>query len=107
MRLNLIHTFDGDLAISLISPTGTQVSLSNRVGGGGDNFTNTVFDDEAGTSISAGTAPFTGSFRPSTPLNAVDGQAMSGNWRLRIEDLAGIDEGSLTSWSVVITTACP
>ena len=106
-KLSLIHTFDGDLAISLIAPSGTQVSLSNRVGGGGDNFTNTVFDDEAAGSITAGTAPFTGSFRPSAPLNGVDRQSMSGTWTLRIEDLAGVDEGSLTSWSLDFVTACP
>ena len=107
VRVNLQHTYDGDLAISLLSPAGTQVSLSNRLGGSGQNFTNTVFDDEAGTAISAGSAPFTGSFRPSSTLNAVDGQALSGNWRLRVEDLAGVDSGSVISWSVEFVTACP
>ena len=107
VRVNLQHTYDGDLAISLLSPAGTQVSLSNRLGGSGQNFTNTVFDDEAGTAISAGSAPFTGSFRPSSTLNAVDGQGLSGNWRLRVEDLAGIDSGSVISWSVEFVTACP
>jgi subtilisin-like proprotein convertase family protein len=107
VRINLTHTYDGDLAISLLSPAGTQVSLSNRLGGSGQNFTNTVFDDEASTAISAGSAPFTGSFRPSSTLNAVDGQGLSGNWRLRVEDLANIDSGSLISWSVEFVTACP
>ena len=107
VRLSMLHTFDGDLSITLISPAGTAVSLSNRLGGGGDDFTNTVFDDEAGSSISTGTAPFTGSYRPSSPLNAVDGQSLTGTWTLRVEDLAGIDSGSMTSWSLEITTACP
>jgi len=107
VRLNLLHTYDGDLSISLLSPSGTQVSLSNRLGGAGDNFTNTVFDDEAGTAISSGGVPFTGSFRPSSPLNAVDGQNLTGTWTIRVEDLAANDSGSLTSWSIDITTACP
>jgi subtilisin-like proprotein convertase family protein len=37
----------------------------------------------------------------------VDGQGLSGNWRLRVEDLANIDSGSLISWSVEFVTACP
>jgi subtilisin-like proprotein convertase family protein len=107
VRINLLHTYDSDLSISLLSPAGTQVSLSNRLGGSGQNFTNTVFDDEAGTAISSGFAPFTGSFRPSSPLNAVDGQNLTGTWTLRVEDLANRDSGSLSSWSIDITTACP
>ena len=60
----ITHTFDGDLVIALTSPAGTTVTLANRNGGGGDNFTNTVFDDEAATSLASGAAPFTGSFMP-------------------------------------------
>jgi len=107
VRINLLHTYDSDLSISLLSPAGTQVSLSNRLGGSGQNFTNTVFDDEAGTAISSGFAPFTGSFRPSSALSAVDGQNLTGTWSLRVEDLANLDSGSLTSWSLEFVTACP
>ena len=57
--------------------------LSNRNGGSGDNFTNTVFDDEAATAISPASRPFTGSFRPFQPLSAFDGQAIAGTWTLR------------------------
>ena len=62
---DMTHTFDGDLEITLIGPGGSpSVTLVNNRGSSGDNFTNTVFDDEAATAISAGAAPFTGSFRP-------------------------------------------
>ena len=57
--------------------------LTNRNGGSGDNFTNTVFDDEAATSITAGAAPFTGSFRPVDALSAFDGQTVQGPWVLQ------------------------
>ena len=107
VRVNLLHSYDSDLSISLLSPAGTQVSLSNRLGGSGDNFTNTVFDDEAGTPISAGSTPFTGNFRPSSVLSAVDGQNLTGTWSLRVEDLDNLDTGSLTSWSLEFVTACP
>lgn len=107
VRVNLNHTWDGDLVLSLISPTGTVVALSTSNGGSGDNYSTTLFDDEAATAISLGAAPFNGSYRPTSPLNAFDTQTMSGNWTLRIADTVGSDSGSMISWSVDITTACP
>jgi subtilisin-like proprotein convertase family protein len=59
-----------------------------------------VFDDEAVTPISAGAAPFTGSFRPYEPLSAFDGEHLSGTRTLKIVDNAGADTGSLNSWSL-------
>ncbi len=109
VRLN--HTFDGDLVISLIAPDGTEVTLSNRRGGGGDNFgtganscagTPTVFDDAAAAPISSGTAPFAGSFRPDQPLSALNGRPTAGTWKLRIADQAGLDVGTLFCWSLRI-----
>ncbi|HEX9670782.1 MAG TPA: proprotein convertase P-domain-containing protein [Thermoanaerobaculia bacterium] len=109
VRLN--HTFDGDLIISLIAPNGTEVRLSNRRGGGGDNFgtganscagTPTVFDDSAAAAISAGTAPFAGSFRPDQPLAALNGGPTAGTWKLRISDNAGLDVGTLFCWKLEI-----
>src|SRR6185369_7215520 len=67
VTLDLTHTWDGDVALSLISPTGTEVFLVNGTGGAsnsGDNYTNTTFDDEAGTDITSGSPPYTGTFRP-------------------------------------------
>jgi subtilisin-like proprotein convertase family protein len=104
VRFNLIHTFDSDLRISLISPTGTTVILSNQRGGSGDNFFDTIFDDEAPTPIASGAAPFNGSYRPESPLTAFDGQDTFGTWTLRIEDIVGIDFGTLNSFSLTIQT---
>jgi subtilisin-like proprotein convertase family protein len=97
---SITHTFDGDLAISLIGPDATTVSLVNRRGGSGDNFTNTVLDDEAATAISAGAPPFTGSFRPESPLSAFDGKSPNGTWKLHVADLAGADTGTINSWGL-------
>ena len=99
---SITHTFDNDLDIFLISPFGTQVELSTDNGGGNDNFTNTVFDDAAATSITAGAAPFTGSFRPEGLLSAFNGQDAFGTWTLRVTDDAGLDVGSLNSWGLDI-----
>ncbi|MBU1717828.1 MAG: proprotein convertase P-domain-containing protein, partial [Bacteroidetes bacterium] len=107
VTVNLNHTYDGDIKIYLQSPATTTVLLSNRYGGGGDNYTSTTFDDEAGTAISAGTAPFTGSYRPESVLSAFDGQNSSGNWTIKVTDCAGGDVGTITSWSMVISYSIP
>ena len=72
VNVNLTHTSTGELDIFLVSPSGAVLELSTDNGGSGDNFTNTVFRDNAPTSITAGTAPFTGSFRPEGTLIAVN-----------------------------------
>ena len=100
---NLTHTWDGDLFIELQSPVGTTVTLSNRNGGSGDNFINTVFDDEAATAIGSSSAPFTGSFRPDQLLSAFDGQDAFGVWTLRVADRAARDVGSINRWGIDIT----
>lgn len=105
VRLNLTHTYDGDLEAWLISPTGTRVQLFNRVGGSGDNFTGTVLDDEAATAIGSGAAPFSGSYRPVQALSAFDGENLAGTWTLELIDHAGGDTGRLTSWSLEITAS--
>jgi subtilisin-like proprotein convertase family protein len=98
---SLIHTFDGDLRITLIHDA-TTVMLSNRNGSGGDNFIGTTFDDAAATAIGSGAAPYSGSFIPDSPLSAFNGADAFGLWTLRVEDLAGIDVGSINAWSLDI-----
>jgi subtilisin-like proprotein convertase family protein len=98
---SITHPFVGDLKIEVISPSATTVVLASRVGGGGDNFTNTVFDDEAATAIGSGAAPFTGSFRPqSDQLSRLDGEPVGGTWTLKVSDLAASDVGTLQSWGL-------
>ncbi len=99
---SLTHTFDRDLILSLRSPGGTSVTLSNRRGAGGNNFTNTVFDDEASTAISAGSAPFSGSFRAEGLLSDFDGQDAFGTWTLTVSDNEALDVGSINSWALDI-----
>jgi len=99
VQLNLSHTYDGDLYITLISPTGKTVVLSNRRGGSGDNM-NANFDDEATTSIANGAAPFNGSFRPDGALSGFDGLNARGTWQLKIADMARYDVGKLNFFSL-------
>ena len=100
VTLNITHTWDSDLDIFLISPTGTSVELSTDNGSSGDNYTGTTFSDAAATSITSGSAPFTGTFQPETPLSALNGEAIAGVWTLSITDDAGGDVGTLVSWTL-------
>lgn len=98
VQVRLRHSFVGDLRVSLISPSGTVVTLANRRGGSGQDMTPTLFDDEAPQTIAAGTAPFAGTFSPDTPLGSIDGQAATGTWTLRVEDLSAGGSGFLDGW---------
>lgn len=99
---SLIHSWDGDISISIISPTGIEVSLSDQRGSSGDNYTNTVFDDSAATPISSGTAPFTGTFRPESPLTVFNGHNVHGSWILKVNDQATGDTGRVNRYCLNI-----
>ncbi|HSS22815.1 MAG TPA: carboxypeptidase regulatory-like domain-containing protein, partial [Pyrinomonadaceae bacterium] len=101
-RIN--HTFDGDLTIALVHPDNTVIPLVTNRGSSGANFGTgtldcagvpTVIDDQAATAISAGAAPFAASFRPESPLSALNGKPSNGTWNLRIQDTAGQDTGTV------------
>ncbi len=102
VKVNVSHTYDGDLTITLIPPVGAPITLSNRRGAGGDNFVNTVFDDQATTPIASGTAPFTGSFKPDSSLGAANGIHSVGAWKLKVADGASTDVGSLNDWTLTL-----
>ena len=53
LTLNIEHTWIADLEVKLIAPDGvTEIILFEDVGSNGDNFTNTVLDDDASTDVS-------------------------------------------------------
>src|SRR5262245_4519672 len=102
VRVNVSHTYDSDLQITLVGPDGTRVPLFVRRGRSGDNLTNTVFDDEATQGIWQGSAPFAGAYRPEYVLSAFDGKSAKGTWKLVVEDTALFDTGRLNGWSLTI-----
>ena len=50
-NLYLTHTYDSDLAISLIAPDSTVVTLSNSRGGSGDNYGSSCSPDSSRTTF--------------------------------------------------------
>lgn len=103
IKINLTHEYDSDLILTLVAPNGRSVVLANRRGFNGQDFTNTLFDDDVATPISAGTAPFTGSFKPDQALSTFDGYTALGTWTLVITDAAGGNVGKLYAWELQLT----
>ena len=81
VTLDITHTWDGDLELKLISPAGTELFLAENIGGAGDNFTNTVFEDGA-PNITTSSPPFTGTFEPlgGSIATAIDTENLEGLW---------------------------
>ncbi|MBX3358035.1 MAG: S8 family serine peptidase [Phycisphaeraceae bacterium] len=104
VRINIAHSYVGDLQIRLISPSGRVIPLViNRGGPSALGFVNTVFDDNAGTSIVNAGAPWTGSFRPEGTLADVNNQSAAGMWTLRISDTRPLNNGTLLNWALLFT----
>jgi subtilisin-like proprotein convertase family protein len=104
VSLNISHTYDGDLNIWLQSPSGTFIRLSNGNGGSSDNYTNTIFSTTASTNITAGTAPYTGTFIPEQSFNLLNGSSINGAWKLWVGDNSSIGSGSILDWMVTVNT---
>ncbi len=78
------HTYKGDLVVTLIGPDNTSAILHNRTGGSADNVTTTF-------SIATTSAQ---------SLTVFNGKNTAGAWKLKVQDLAAIDVGTLSSWKL-------
>jgi subtilisin-like proprotein convertase family protein len=116
VTLNMTHTWIGDMIINLKAPNGNVLNLINQKGGAGDNLVNTEISSASANPIPAAGAPYTGTYRadalaanPPTafPQNVTSFAGLysvgNGNWTLALRDNAGLDLGTLTSWSITIT----
>jgi len=56
VSVTLNHTFDSQLELYLISPSLLKIRWRSTSAGAGDNFTGTIFDDQASQSIAAAAA---------------------------------------------------
>lgn len=99
--LNINHSNDGDIFVKLYSPMGSAI-LTQYNGVNGQNYTNTIFDDTAYMSITQGNPPFTGRYRPQSPLSAFNNTQSEGNWLLSIYDKNSGNQGTLLNWCLQI-----
>ncbi|MFB9903380.1 S8 family serine peptidase [Allokutzneria oryzae] len=97
------HTYVGDLVGTLTSPGGVTATLFQRNGGNGNNLCQVVFDDNAAqpfSSVSQAQAPFTGTWRPTTPLAALTKASADGTWTFKVVDAVASDKGSIRAVSL-------
>jgi subtilisin-like proprotein convertase family protein len=105
VKLDITHPLDSDMDVFLIAPDKTRIELFTDVGGLGDNFTDTVLDDDAALSITEGSAPFTGTYRPEGKLSDLVGKDVHGTWTLEVTDDSMLSSGTLNHWSVTVDVA--
>ncbi len=89
VKVNITHTYQGDLKVTLVHPDGTQVILHNLTGGATDNI-NTIYPTLT---------------VPAQTLTTLNGKAANGTWQLKVQDLAAADVGTLVSWTLCLGTA--
>ncbi|MFI5908266.1 proprotein convertase P-domain-containing protein [Dactylosporangium sp. NPDC051541] len=77
VEVHIVHTYRGDLVVTLVAPDGSTYILANRQGGSADNI-----DQTFTVNLSA--------------------EARNGVWKLRVQDAASSDSGYLNSWSITI-----
>lgn len=83
--VDISHTYRGDLLVELTTPSGRSTVLHNREGGSNDDL-RAAYDPS------------------STPaLAALIGEAIQGDWTLRVSDVEAADEGRLKKWSLALS----
>ncbi len=108
----LIHSWDDDLLIYLIAPSGQFLELTTGNGANADNYIGTCFTPNATTNITDGgpdpnsapasEAPFTGEYLPEGVFSDLwDGENLTnGIWKLLIQDKFNGFNGDLRKWSI-------
>jgi subtilisin-like proprotein convertase family protein len=103
----IAHTLNADIDMSLISPAGTTVTLTTDNGFTSNIFNGSTWDDNVNAPVTD--YPFTANV-PATPispegrLSAFRGETPNGTWTLSITDDAALVAGTLSSWSLGLTT---
>lgn len=108
VEIHVTHQTLADLDIFLISPSGARIELATDVGGTSDDYSGTIFDDEAADALEDGSAPYSGRFRPEGDLSVLEGLPANGEWVLELTDdrVNGIG-GRLLDWSLHFTVGEP
>jgi subtilisin-like proprotein convertase family protein len=97
------HSYVGDLTGTLTSPAGKTAVLFQRRGGTGENLCQVVFDDAADRPFAAVVSaddPFTGTWRPQSPLATLLEDAVDGTWTFKVTDGAASDTGSVRAFTL-------
>jgi subtilisin-like proprotein convertase family protein len=96
---SIMHTRASDLEISLTHDNLT-VTVVNHVSDLGANFLWIRLKDDATKLIVNGATPFSGDYKPHTPLNAFNGLDPDGEWILTVYDNQAGHTGTLKAWGI-------
>jgi len=96
ISFNISHTWNNDLDIFLISPTGTRVELSTDNGGNGDNY-NVTLDDDSANTLPTGNTTVSGTFAPEGNLSDFNSEISIGDWIFEVSDDFADDGGVINS----------
>jgi len=111
VEITLTHTNIYDLQLFLDSPDGTRLTLNyyDITGEFGENYTGTIFDDEADTPIESALPPFNGRYRPKAPaeLSIFDHRDPQGAWTIQIYDARHNNIGELEEIKLTFKTPEP
>jgi len=89
LMINVTSNHPQTLIITLTSPQGTSLLLSQFNGAGGSNYINTNFSIFSSTNINIGAAPFTGNWQPEGGTFSIfDWENGNGIWTISIIDTA-------------------
>jgi len=100
------HTYSGDIVITLTSPSGTTIYITNRRGGSYDNvFDGTLFADSASNSVKTYSFSSNGvvsPLQPESPFSTFRGENPNGQWRVDFYDNASGDNGRVNKMILTI-----
>lgn len=102
--LAITHTWISDISVRLESPSGTNVLIMGASCGSEDNF-DLNLDDQAPPGPWPCPPIGGGTYRPTQPLAAFNGEDANGTWTLMVSDSAAQDGGSVDGWGVEICVA--
>ncbi|GAA1870319.1 S8 family serine peptidase [Myceligenerans crystallogenes] len=77
VSVDIVHTYIGDLVVSLVAPDGTAYTLQSRSGGSANDIHTTY-------------------------TTGVTGETANGTWKLRVRDAASADVGYIDSWTLAL-----
>ena len=104
VRLNIRHTFRGDMKIYLFAPDGSRTTLIKQRGGSANSFRNLDLVTSGPSISTVGSTSdgvnFTQQYTPDQSFGALTGSA-NGTWTLRLVDSVGSDGGRLVDFAVV------
>ncbi len=106
VSLDITHTWLTDIAVKLISPSGTIINLFSHKCGDADDAEATFADNGVILSCN-GTPVLSGTIKPETLLSTLAGESSLGEWQLEVYDEYPLDGGFINSWSLNLCRVVP